>query len=499
MRNRGDALRAGPVRAPTRPLAYEGTGAAGLRKLQLGIDAALVVLAMAAASFLRAPLMPHVPWLKQAAHFSEHALLAYLALPVWLMLIVVLRLHETFVRPLPQSALLTKLVKLNVTGLSVLAMLQFLTQAIVNRSLVALFMLSCFALMWAQRTLSYAYLRYQHAGHAQPALLLVGRPSKRMHDFAADALASELEPVVLGYLCGSEPADGLSTPPPDGPRLRPLGDLSELQRTLEEHAIHQVVFFPPYQRPESVPTELAICEALGIPASFLVDLKQLSRAAPRIGELYDHCVISFDVAPKRPEALALKHGLDPVAALFILLLALPAMGVIALAILLSMGRPVMFTQQRAGLYGRAFRMFKFRTMEVEAEGRRSQVESLNELGGPVFKARSDPRITPLGHLLRRTSLDELPQLFNVLLGTMSLVGPRPLPVREHEQIRGWQRRRLSMKPGMTGLWQVSGRSDVDFESWMLLDLKYVDDWSLWLDLQILLRTIPIVVFGRGAR
>jgi exopolysaccharide biosynthesis polyprenyl glycosylphosphotransferase len=480
--------------------AYEGSHAPALRKLQLALDAVSLVLAMAAAALLRPLLMGHVPGLKQAAHFSEHALLVYLVLPLWLALIVVLRLHETFVKPEPQSALLAKLVKLNISGLLVLALLQFLTQAIVNRSLVALFLLSSFALMYVQRTVSYAYTRYQHArGHAQPTLLLVGRPSKRMHDFVTDALHSELQPAVLGYLCGSEPINGLSLPPADALPLTQLGNLSELQRVLEERAVHQVVFFAPYQRPDSVPAELAVCEALGVPASFVVDLKQLSRAAPRISELYDHCVISFDVAPKRPEALAIKHGFDPALALLALVFALPVMAVIAVAIAASMGRPVLFLQQRAGLYGRPFRMFKFRTMRQDAEAQRPDVQELNELGGPVFKARNDPRITPLGHFLRRTSLDELPQLFNVVAGTMSLVGPRPLPVQEHDQIRGWQRRRLSMKPGITGLWQVSGRSDIDFESWMLLDLKYVDEWSLWLDLQILLKTVPIVLFGRGAR
>ncbi|MET0285506.1 MAG: sugar transferase [Polyangiales bacterium] len=486
------------TRADERPRVYAGTRAPALRKLQLAIDAVTLVLAMMTAAWVRPYLMDHVPGLKQAAHFSEHALLVYLVLPLWLSLIVVLRLHESFVKPLAQSALLAKLVKLNLAGLLALALLQFLTQTIVNRSLVALFLLSSFALMYVQRSLCATYARYQYAAHARPRLLLIGQPSRRMHALLESALVSEPRPEVLGYVCGSEQADGLSLPP-SNLALEPLGDLSELERILEEQAVHQVVFLPPYQRPESVPNELALCEALGIPASFLVDLKQLSRAAPRIGELYDHCVISFDVAPKRPEALAIKHGLDPLAALLLLLVALPVMALVALGIVLTMGRPVMFMQQRAGLYGRPFQMFKFRTMRTDAEAARAEVQQLNEVGGPVFKARTDPRITPLGHFLRRTSLDELPQLFNVLLGTMSLVGPRPLPVREHEQIKGWQRRRLSMKPGITGLWQVSGRSDVDFESWMLLDLKYVDDWNLWFDVQILLKTIPTVLLRRGAR
>ncbi|MDB4973979.1 MAG: Undecaprenyl-phosphate galactosephosphotransferase [Myxococcaceae bacterium] len=482
-----------PSTAPTSP-------PAGLRNLQLAIDAFGVTLAMVAAAWLRPALMGLVPGLKQASQLSDQVLVAYFVLPLWLALVVVVRLHGTFQHPLSQSELLARLVKLNLFGLLALSLLQFLTQSVVNRSLVALFLLLSFVFMYAQRTLSYGWTRYQHArGHARPNLLLVGRPSRRMHDFVRAALASPLRPQLLGYLCGSEPSEGLSLPPADAIPLTQLGELSELQRMLEDRAIDQVVFLAPYQRPDSVPRELAVCEALGVPASFLVDLKQLSRAAPRISDLYEHCVISFDVAPKRPEALAIKHGLDPLLGLLALVLTLPFMLVIALLIAVTMGRPILFTQERAGLYGRSFRMFKFRTMQHGAEARRSEVLALNEQVGPVFKARDDPRITRLGRLLRRSSLDELPQLFNVITGTMSMVGPRPLPVQEHEQIRGWQRRRLSVKPGITGLWQISGRSDVDFEQWMLLDLKYVDDWSLWLDVQILLKTIPVVLFGRGAR
>jgi lipopolysaccharide/colanic/teichoic acid biosynthesis glycosyltransferase len=143
-------------------------------------------------------------------------------------------------------------------------------------------------------------------------------------------------------------------------------------------------------------------------------------------------------------------------------------------------------------------MIKFRTMRPGAEAERTSLLGDNEMSGPVFKIKDDPRVTSLGRVLRKTSLDELPQLWNVLTGSMSLVGPRPLPVSEQASIHGWQRRRLMMKPGITCLWQVSGRNDLDFVDWMLLDLKYIDDWSLWLDLLILFKTVPVVVFGRGA-
>jgi lipopolysaccharide/colanic/teichoic acid biosynthesis glycosyltransferase len=208
---------------------------------------------------------------------------------------------------------------------------------------------------------------------------------------------------------------------------------------------------------------------------------------------------SSSVAPKQHDWLALKYGLDPLLAAILIALLSPLLVAIAVAIVIGYGRPVLFTQPRGGLRGRSFRMFKFRTMVRGAEAQREGLLPHNEMSGPVFKLKDDPRVTWLGRFLRVSSLDELPQLFNVLSGSMCLIGPRPLPLMEQEQIRGWHRRRLSMKPGISGLWQVSGRNELTFETWMELDLKYVDEWSLRLDLAILLRTIPVVLLRRGAR
>jgi len=163
------------------------------------------------------------------------------------------------------------------------------------------------------------------------------------------------------------------------------------------------------------------------------------------------------------------------------------------------GSPVLYLQRRGGLYGRPFTMLKFRTMRVGAEAERAALLAQNEMDGPVFKLTNDPRVTRFGRLLRRFSLDELPQLLNVLAGQMSLVGPRPLPVEETAALTGGHRRRLSMRPGLTCSWQVGGRSELPFKEWMALDLAYVDRWSLGLDLAILLRTLPAIVRGRGAR
>ena len=186
-------------------------------------------------------------------------------------------------------------------------------------------------------------------------------------------------------------------------------------------------------------------------------------------------------------------------ALFIVM-ALPLV-LVALLIKLSSSGPVLFSQQRAGVNGRPFILYKFRTMVTNAEQLKHELAAMNEMTGPVFKLTHDPRVTPIGRILRKFSLDEFPQLLNVLRGEMSLVGPRPLPVDEVRRFDDFaHRRRLSVKPGLTCLWQISGRNEVsDFKEWVRLDLEYIDNWSLWLDLKILCRTIPVVVLGTGAK
>lgn len=204
-------------------------------------------------------------------------------------------------------------------------------------------------------------------------------------------------------------------------------------------------------------------------------------------------------APARGGALLVKRALDVVGAAVGLVLVAPALAALAAAVRLQDGGPAFFVQERAGLHGRPFRMLKLRTMVPDADARRAALEPFNETGGPPFKMRDDPRVTPLGRWLRRWSLDELPQLLHVLLGDMSLVGPRPATLDEVARYDRRQRRRLAMRPGLTCTWQVSGRSELDWATWMALDLRYVDTWTLARDLEILARTVPAVLSGRGAR
>jgi exopolysaccharide biosynthesis polyprenyl glycosylphosphotransferase len=198
-------------------------------------------------------------------------------------------------------------------------------------------------------------------------------------------------------------------------------------------------------------------------------------------------------------ALATKRAVDVAASLAALLLTLPVLLCVAIAIKLDSPGPVFFLQERLGLGKRKFKIYKFRTMVTNAEELMGSMEHLNQSQGPTFKLRNDPRITKLGAFLRKTSLDELPQFINVLLGHMSLVGPRPLPLRDYRGFsEDWHRRRFSVKPGMTCLWQVMGRSSVSFDRWMELDMSYIDTWSIWLDFKILFQTITVVLRGSGA-
>ena len=471
-----------------------------LRRVVLVLDGIAIIASMFLAVSVHGALRSHVGALKDPPQFDAYAWLAYATLPVLLALVVVLGLHRCFERRWRQFELLWDLVKLHSLGVVCLALVMFATQSVINRSLVAVFVVCTFALMYFVRATIGAWLKYQYdRGQGRTRVLLVGTPSRDMVEFITRASADSFAPEFIGYLAEptNEPASQLG--PFTDHMPAPLGSVGDLEGVLHEKAVDHVLFFPPLNHPDEAGEALVACETLGISASFAVELADRALARPRVVALYDRPFVSFEVAPKSPAALAVKHGADSVAALLLLLALLPVFVAVSVAILVTMGRPIFFSQQRIGLYGRRFRMHKFRTMVADAEQRKHELAGDNEMGGPVFKMTNDPRITRLGHFLRRASIDELPQLVNVLLGTMSLVGPRPLPLNEQQQIRGWQRRRLSMKPGITGLWQVSGRSDISFEQWMQLDLRYVDTWSLGADVRILLRTVPVVLFGKGAR
>ncbi len=327
-------------------------------------------------------------------------------------------------------------------------------------------------------------LRHQaEKGHAnKERVLLAGQPSDMDAMLASMTHEQRAEMEVVGRFDITKETPG------------------QLVDLLHQHSISRVIFAVKHSHFARIEEAVQACETEGVEAWLSADFFQTAIARPTFDVLGGKLMLVFHTAPAASWALWVKDVLDRIGAALLILASSPLWLVAAIGIKLSSSGPIFFAQNRAGRSGRSFRMFKFRTMVTNAEAIQRQLEQKNQMSGPVFKMKQDPRIFAFGKWLRRLSIDELPQLLNVLRGEMSLVGPRPLPTYEIEKIeKHAQRRRLSVKPGLTCLWQVMGRNTINsFEDWVALDLRYIDNWSLWLDLRILAKTLPAVLKGSGA-
>lgn len=286
----------------------------------------------------------------------------------------------------------------------------------------------------------------------------------------------------------------------DAEGVKIIGVLQDLPRILNEQVIDEVIFVLPRNWMSRIEEGVLDCERVGVRATVAADLFNLRFAKAQATEMDGIPLVSFQATPTGEWQMAIKRFADIVLSLVGIIFLLPLFPVIALLIKMTSPGPIFFSQTRCGLNGRLFKIYKFRSMVADAEAKQKELLHLNEMSGPVFKATHDPRFTSIGPWLRKTSIDELPQLFNVLKGEISLIGPRPPVPQEVAKYEPWQRRRLSMRPGITGYWQVNGRSEItDFNKWMRLDLEYIDRWSLLFDVKIILKTIPVVFFGKGAK
>ncbi len=340
-------------------------------------------------------------------------------------------------------------------------------------------------------TQQYVLRWFRRRGHNAKSLLLIGGGPRGQQFIARLRERPDLGYRVLGYV------DNVDSGWAD---LKRLGKLEDLSAVIAAEVIDEVVVALPIKSQyEQIEGVIGLLEEQGITAHLLSDFFQNHLAHSHPARLQGVNFISLHSAPVRGWHTEAKRLFDLLAAAGLLVVCAPLFVLVALIIKLSSPGPVFFIQERMGYNKRRFQLFKFRTMVVDAEARMQEIEHLNEKEGPIFKIKNDPRITRVGRFLRKTSIDELPQLLNVLLGDMSLVGPRPLSMRDALGLdAAWQKRRFSVKPGITCLWQVSGRSNLSFKEWMLLDLEYIDRWSLSLDFRILLRTIPAVLTGKGA-
>lgn len=371
---------------------------------------------------------------------------------------------------------------------------------VVNRIFLALFWLLSTSLVVLVRFTIRGFLTYaRRHGRDLRNMLVIGTNPRALKFVDRISSRPELGYRLLGF--ADEDWSGIEEAKKRG--LPMVTDLDNLPAYMRRNVVDEVVLALPIRSFHTYASQIAAaCEQQGIIVRFLPNIFDLKEARHRAEEFDGDAIISHETTITDAWGLAIKRVIDIVVSLTAIIIFSPVMLLAALFVKLTSPGPIFFVQKRLGLNKRMFNIFKFRTMVIDAEDRLKDLEHLNEADGAVFKIKKDPRITLVGSFLRKTSIDELPQLFNVLKGEMSLVGPRPLQVRDYELFEthcgDWQRKRFSVRPGITCLWQVMGRSSTTFDKWMELDLQYIRTWSLWLDLEILAKTVPAVLRGSGA-
>lgn len=363
-----------------------------------------------------------------------------------------------------------------------------------SRLFFLLFMGLSLILIWLAKTaifMSSHYVRRQ--GLNTRRLLIVGTGRRAAAFIKKCDQHPEWGFEILGAI-DDEPGRGVS----QVGRLGVIGSLDDIPRIFHRDAVDEVIFLVPRSRLNSLQGAIDDCEIEGVVVTVAVDLFDTKLARSSVTELDGLPLLHFRTTHAREWELLIKRIFDFTMSGLAILVLSPLLLVFAVLIKGTSRGPVFFKQTRLGLAGRRFTLYKFRTMRLGAQDVLSDVADLNDMTTPEFQEKKKLWITPVGRLMRKLSVDELPQLFNVFVGHMSFVGPRPTVPDEVDKYKDWQRRRFSMKPGITCLWQVNGRNNLAFEEWMKLDLEYLDNWSLWLDVKILLKTVPVVLFGIGA-
>ncbi len=456
-----------------------------LIQVQMLLDVLLCVLGLWFAHSLRVSI--DVPWLPNPTDIEEfdRFLWAFILLPLSTPL--VFKWQGCYERGLLSGSRLRRYVCLARGCLFLFMMIvviMFTTKLSLARSVVLLFVPVTFLLVAVKDELL-RWLRKTPLGREQfqrrVVVAATGDEMKRIRKWLLELGSYEFE-VVGEYDLEATSGDVL---------LSMLHDLS----------VNVVIVGSKYAQFSTVERVIRSCELEGVDVWVIANFFRTTICKPNVDSFANSPILVFRTAPQFTLSVFVKQWMDYIFSFILLLCLSPLFLAISAAIKISSPGPIFFAQKRSGLNGKPFTMYKFRSMVTNAEMLKHELERLNEMSGPVFKVTNDPRVTKIGAFLRKTSLDELPQLWNVLRGEMSLVGPRPLPVDETNHFDDVsQRRRLSVRPGLTCLWQISGRNNVtDFDEWVRLDLEYIDNWSLWGDVEILFKTIPVVFRGDGAK
>lgn len=457
-------------------------------------DMSVTALAFLAAYFLRSSFFGHGD-LGGLDPLQRYALLFVAVIVVWTVLLRQYGAYRSY-RTVSLSAEITTVWKAVAIGAIVIGTVAFAFKfKFVSRTLIGIFLILDLLLLAGLRTgvrlLSWM-VRERGYNFRNAVIVGTGRTARDL----AEKMASHRHWGLrfLGFV-SEEPAGTAGAI--DGHPV--IGDLSRLESMVRELTLDEVFIALSEKRIEELEDALLMLEENGVRTLIVPNFFPHLIAKLQLQEFETVPLLTFSTVPTDVLALYLKRGFDICASLALLALSAPILLVTALLIRATSPGPAIFRQQRCGLHGRVFTLYKFRSMHLDAEAKRKELELYNEMDGPVFKIRNDPRVTAVGRFIRVWSIDELPQFWNVFKGDMSIVGPRPPMVDEVASYQRWQRRRLSMRPGITCLWQISGRNEIrDFNDWVKLDLQYIDSWSLALDLKIFMKTVLAVVFRKGA-
>jgi exopolysaccharide biosynthesis polyprenyl glycosylphosphotransferase len=382
-----------------------------------------------------------------------------------------------------------------VSVLGIFSLQTVFKQTEVNRSFMGLFAALHFVGLVTTRVIFRTLLLHATARGYDRHFVLIGGVGDEARSVAKYLLAVPGNVYqVKGFLAEEPGGAGGSL---DG--IPVMGTIAEIPDIAKREVIDEVYLLPRTKPLEDYRAIILACDEMGVVTHLSHPIFSEVNSRLESSEVMGQPFLTLTQTPRSAVQLALKRTVDLAAAGLLLALLSPLLLLTAILVKLTSRGPVVFRQERLGMNGRKFMLYKFRTMVENAEQLRAELEARNEIkDGVTFKMKSDPRITFVGRILRKTSIDELPQLVNVVKGDMSLVGPRPMLDHEVAKIKPWQRRRMSMRPGITSAWAVAGRNRLTFEEGVKLDLEYIDRWSLWMDMKILLRTIPVVVTGRGA-
>jgi len=429
------------------------------------------------------------------APFQRYFSLIFIVLPVWSFLFYYFGLYESQ-RTKSFRNETWKIAKISFWGTLLLMAGVFSLKAdFISRLFILIFGATSFLFLFLERLILRKTLRYfRKKGYNYRNIVIVGT-GRRARDLAEVIYKNKQWGLrLVGFV-----SDQSETRVESIGKSPVLGTVADLPQMLQDDVIDELIFAISRKRLEDLEEIFLLCEEQGVRTRIAVNFFPHMIAKVHLDELHGIPLLTFTTTPYSEGLLMAKRLFDVAVAFVLSAVLFPGLVLIALLIKVTSEGPIFFRQTRVGLNGRQFVLYKFRSMLKNAEEMKEGMEHLNEMGGPVFKIADDPRATPIGRFLRRTSLDEFPQLYNVLRGDMSIVGPRPPLPEEVEKYERWQRRRLSMKPGLTCLWQINGRNKInDFKKWMELDLHYIDNWSLKLDLKIFIKTIFAVLIGRGA-